>query len=95
LSRFREFSPHGSRLIDQCLKVYTRLRERSTGLRKLPATAELISWLRILQMQRVQPGDSLFEVPNWEQTCATILAKTAEDSQIMRAALAQYRAEHS
>jgi MoxR-like ATPase len=92
LSRFGWFARGRSRFVDECIEVYQRLREPSTGLRKLPATAELIAWLRILVMQGAHPDASLFSVSNWEQYCATTLAKTLEDFEVMRRALAEYRA---
>lgn len=50
----------GGPLVSSALDVFERMRRETSGIRKKPATAELLAWLDLLtQRQKLTPGDNL------------------------------------
>lgn len=67
-----------SAMLNDALDLFTQLREQSSGLRKKPSTAELLSWLLTLQ-QLGQGIDNPLTQPNIVLSSLSVLVKTAAD----------------
>ena len=83
----------GGPLLDQALKVFQALRSPTSGIRKRPGTAELLDWLRVIEILCDDPQASLEDIPDWEEDCAATLSKTSEDQLTVRGVLARLREE--
>jgi MoxR-like ATPase len=75
--RLGEFSGSSSQLLASALDLFFRLRDRSSQLRKIPATAELLDWLLALRAPRNGGGTDLTQEVV-EKTLSSLI-KTADD----------------
>jgi hypothetical protein len=66
--------------IDAALSMFEILRAPSSGLRKKPATAELLDWM--LALRQIDPqAENPLENPLNAQIALSSLTKTSEDAQ--------------
>jgi MoxR-like ATPase len=74
---------YGNSLVQMALDLFYRLRSPQSGLRKKPATAELLGWL--LTLQAIYPNlENPLAMANLQVIYQTLssLIKTAEDQQL-------------
>jgi MoxR-like ATPase len=76
-------SAFASQIIENAIKEFVRIR-RTLDLRKLPATAELLGWVRILcnleiDLGNLKPGQVESVIMSY-----SVLAKTKEDLELMQ-----------
>ncbi|HEX4949768.1 MAG TPA: MoxR family ATPase [Blastocatellia bacterium] len=92
MTRVGSFENSDSRLLKDALDLFFKLREPGSGLRKKPATAELIGWLTTLHAMQVPLDASL--LPHREKIIASLgaLVKNAEDQAAARTVIAQWQA---
>ena len=63
-------------VISESIELFSRLARRNSGMEKAPGTGELISWLRCLQAQGFNRGDTLKQNPDLVKvTVLTTMAK--------------------
>jgi MoxR-like ATPase len=68
----------GSQFLEDALDLFDNLRSPSAGLRKKPATAELLGW--IISLQEIAPGvENPLSDPGLALRTLSNLVKTAED----------------
>jgi MoxR-like ATPase len=75
--RLGEFAGSSSALYKGALDLFFQLRERSSQLRKIPATAELLDWL--LALRKCQNGGASVLTRKLVDKTLSSLVKTAED----------------
>jgi MoxR-like ATPase len=85
MSRIGSFD--GNELLSDALKFFSKLREPNSGLRKRPATAELLSWLITLREQGMDPKSPLKKDPDTARSTLSALVKSVEDQTIASAML--------
>jgi len=78
-SRLGEFAGGSSALLESALEVFFELRKSASGLRKKPATAELLGWLIALREYADGTPNPLAAQPTVALDTLSILVKTAED----------------
>jgi MoxR-like ATPase len=83
----------GERFLHDALEVFGRLREPASGLRKRPATAELLGWL--VALRDLVPGvpNPLAERPELVFQTVSILVKTMDDYELAREILERWTKE--
>ena len=76
--------------LSEALDLFDKLRDKSSGLRKRPATAELLGWLSSMRQRGVDLRQPLR--PALDQVSATIsaLVKSAEDQQAARTIVTEW-----
>ena len=74
--------------LNQALDLFSRLREPATGLRKPPATAELLAWLVALHGVAPGTGNPLTQVPDGAARTLSVLIKSADDLELAKGVLA-------
>jgi len=79
MSRVGGFEKSANRLLDDALDLFFKLRESSSGLRKKPATAELIGWLLMLREHGATSDQPLRENGESVFKSLSVLVKSAED----------------
>jgi MoxR-like ATPase len=67
---------------ENAVRLFLKIRHLPNGLRKLPATAELLSWARVLEMQQLDVMDK--ERAGDLKASYSALAKNADDLDIIR-----------
>jgi MoxR-like ATPase len=77
--RLEAYGGAGSGLLKDALTIFSELRQRGSGLRKLPATAELLGWLVTLRELGGDAENPLADDPELALRTLTNLVKTAED----------------
>lgn len=85
LTRIGSFD--GDVLLSDSLNFFSKLREPNSGLRKRPATAELLSWLISLREQGMDPKSPLKKDPGTAFSTLSALVKSVDDQTIARAVL--------
>jgi MoxR-like ATPase len=86
--RLGEFSGASSLLLTSALELFFLLRQRSSQLRKNPATSELLDWL--FALRAVQNGrDSNLTRESVDKTLSSLI-KTAEDQERAKAILERW-----
>ncbi|MCP4695369.1 MAG: MoxR family ATPase [Gammaproteobacteria bacterium] len=80
-ARLGEFAGHSSTFLKDALDLFHTLREPSAGLRKKPATAELLNWLTILREMFKNVENPIAERPDELIRTLSPLVKTQEDKQ--------------
>jgi MoxR-like ATPase len=88
-TRIGQFAGNTSRLLSDALDFFYKLREPNSGLRKKPATAELLGWLMSLQELGVDVDKPLKESPDLIQRSRT-LVKSSEDQNQARIILKEW-----
>ena len=88
LTRIGSFD--GEVLLSDSLNFFSKLREPNSGLRKRPATAELLSWLISLREQGMDPKSPLKKDPDTARSTLSALVKSVEDQNIARTILADW-----
>src|SRR5262249_5197155 len=74
----------GEPFLDDALDLLGRLRDPSSGLRKRPATAELLGWLAALRDIAPELDNPLVDAPDLAEKTLNVLIKTAEDPSLPR-----------
>ena len=76
--------------MSDALDFFYKLREPNSGLRKKPATAELLGWLMSLQELEVDVNKALRESPDLIQRSLSTLVKSSEDQNQARIILKEW-----
>ena len=79
LSRIEAYSTHSHSFIDDALELFYLLRAPTSGLRKKPATSELLGWLITLNQLAASQTLSFAQSPDLILRSLSNLIKTAED----------------
>jgi MoxR-like ATPase len=82
-----------SKFLQDAIALFYRLRAPQSGLRKKPATAELLGWLLALQGFKTEPEIVLTET-NIRQTLSSLI-KTTEDQEKAQEIVKQWITEQS
>jgi MoxR-like ATPase len=77
--------------LDEALDLLSLLRDPATGLRKRPATAELLGWLSALRGLAPDDENPLASDPELAERTLGALVKAAEDQELARATLQRWR----
>jgi MoxR-like ATPase len=93
-ARLGHFAGNSSQLLADALNLFAKLREQNSGLRKKPATAELLGWLIVLREINQEVGDPIREKPGLIATSLSTLVKTTEDQQLARSILEEWLEEN-
>jgi len=80
-SRLGDHAGGSSAFLDDALDLFFELRTPSTGLRKRPATAELLGWLLVLRDLLPGSENPLAERPKLALQTLSCLVKAAEDQE--------------
>jgi len=88
LTRIGSFD--GDMLLKDSLDFFSKLREPNSGLRKRPATAELLAWLVSLREQGMDQSQSLKNNPDVAFATLSALVKSVDDQTIARTVLADW-----
>ena len=89
-TRIGQFAGNSSPLLSDALDFFYKLREPNSGLRKKPATAELLGWLMSLQELGVDLNKPLKESPDLIQRSLSTLVKSSEDQNQARVILKEW-----
>jgi len=84
MARTGSFESSGSPLLTDALELFFRLREPASGLRKRPATAELIGWLIAMREMGAPANDSLRQHSAAVLGTLSTLIKSADDQETAR-----------
>jgi len=82
LKRVDHFKSADDPLLADALSFFSRLREPNTGLRKAPATAELLGWLISLTAHGLKPNQTLHANSDVAKSTLNALVKSSEDQVI-------------
>ncbi|HYH85812.1 MAG TPA: MoxR family ATPase [Pyrinomonadaceae bacterium] len=93
--RLGDYVGESSPLLSDALALFYKLRERNSGLRKKPATAEFLGWLIALRLSGLGAGDGLRREEDGKATEAIektlcVLIKAEEDLVPARAIIQQW-----
>jgi MoxR-like ATPase len=80
-ARLGRFTGQAQDFLTDALDMFERLREPAVGLRKKPATAEVLSWLVALRAIAPEAKNPLAEAPDAARRTVSTLVKTAEDQE--------------
>lgn len=80
-NRLGSFAGGSSEFVSDALDIFVSLRRRDSGLRKKPATAELLDWIVSLQQAGKNSGNPLADFPERALLTLSTLVKTAEDQE--------------
>lgn len=80
---------NSSPFLQSALDLFYKLRDTQTGLRKKPATAELLGWLLMLQSLGYKPTEPLTHKDGILRTLSS-LVKTTEDQEKARKVVEQW-----
>jgi MoxR-like ATPase len=78
-SRLGEYAGGSGRFLEDALDLFFELRKPASGLRKKPATAELLGWLIALRETGNGAENPLADRPESARSTLAVLVKTAED----------------
>jgi MoxR-like ATPase len=84
MARTGSFENSDSRLLSDALELFFRLREPASGLRKRPATAELIGWLIAMREMGAPADQSLRQHGAAALGTISTLIKSADDQETAR-----------
>jgi MoxR-like ATPase len=90
-ARIGRFVGQDRSFLADALVFFSRLREPTVGLRKKPATAELLSWLVALRTVAPEAKNPLDGSSDAAQRTLSTLVKTAEDQELSQAALKRWQ----
>jgi|SRR5882724_738226 len=90
LTRIGSFGDDGDLLLSDALDFFAKLREPNSGLRKRPATAELLGWLVSLREQGMKVDQRLSDNSELAFSTLSTLVKSADDQTIARTVLADW-----
>ena len=79
LTRIGHFENAKDPLLSDALDFFSKLREPGSGLRKRPATAELLGWLSSLRGMGATTNQSLKQIPDIAHATLCTLVKSADD----------------
>ena len=84
MARVGSFENSDSRLLADALELFFKLREPASGLRKRPATAELIGWLTALVAMGASAADPLRMHGDAALRALSALVKSSDDQEAAR-----------
>jgi MoxR-like ATPase len=84
MQRVGGFDSAGSPLLAEAMELFFLLREPAGGLRKRPATAELIGWLTALAEMGAVAGEPLRKQGEAARRTLSALVKSADDQETAR-----------
>jgi len=87
MTRVSGFPSSRGTLLSDALDFFSKLREPGSGLRKRPATAELLGWLVALRESGAHPDQSLREISEITSSTLSALVKSADDQTSAKAIL--------
>lgn len=87
LNRIDSFNGPEDVLLTDALSFFSKLREPNSGLRKRPATAELIGWLVSLRKHGLTPDQSLRLRPEVAHSTLSTLIKSMDDQSLAESVL--------
>lgn len=90
LNRIDSFRGPGDLLLTESLNLFARLRDTNSGLRKKPATAELIGWLIALREHGLAPDQSLRQHPKIALSTLSALVKSVDDQPLAETVLTDW-----
>ncbi len=90
LTRIGAFEGDGDVLLSDALDFFSKLREPNSGLRKRPATAELLGWLVSLRDQGMTGDKPLRDKPDVALSTLSTLVKSADDQTIAKGLLEEW-----
>ncbi|MBF0416555.1 MAG: MoxR family ATPase [Magnetococcales bacterium] len=88
-SRFPEYNPN-LKWMTQAIQLFLKLREPASGLRKIPGTAELLEWLRVLQHVQWENDGHLQSQETLVKHSMGAIVKTREDQALVSELLEQW-----
>lgn len=91
MARVGSFENSDNRLLADALDLFFKLREPGSGLRKKPATAELIGWLIALHEMGALPDQPLFRQQKFLLGSLSALVKSVEDQASARTVIEQWQ----
>jgi len=91
-ARLEEIAPtfRDSVLLDSALNLFDELRNDAVGLRKKPATAELLDWLMALSSLTPDVSSPVWERPELVRSTLSLLVKNREDQPRAHSAVADW-----
>jgi MoxR-like ATPase len=92
-ARLGKFTGQDQEFLTDALELFERLRGPVGGLRKKPATAEILSWLVALRAIAPEAKNPLAASPEFAQRTLCTLVKNAEDQEHALAVLARWQKE--
>jgi MoxR-like ATPase len=92
-ARLGRFTGQDQEFLTDAIDLFQRLREPAVGLRKKPATAEVLSWLVALRTIASEATNPLAETPDAASRTVSTLVKTAEDQELAIAVIKQWQEE--
>ena len=92
-ARLGRFAGRGQEFLDDALDLFYNLRDMSTGLRKPPATAEILGWLGVLRDLSPGVANPLARSADVVPRSLCALVKTVEDQEIALAVWERWRKE--
>jgi MoxR-like ATPase len=90
LARSTQFADDHSPLLAEALDFFAKLREPNSGLRKKPATAELLNWLGALHGAGAPAAEPLRQHAELAAASLGALVKSASDQEVARTLLAEW-----
>jgi len=78
-SRLGEFAGPGSEFLTDALDIFDRLRRAGNAMRKIPATAEFLSWIAAMRESERDADNPLAVNPELALQTLSIIVKTADD----------------
>ncbi|HEV7745893.1 MAG TPA: MoxR family ATPase [Pyrinomonadaceae bacterium] len=90
LARIGAFEGDDGVILSDALDFFSKLREPSSGLRKRPATAELLGWLISLREQGMAGNQRLRDNSPLAFASLSTLVKSADDQTIAKELLAEW-----
>jgi MoxR-like ATPase len=89
--RVGQFVGRSNGFLTDALDLFERLRDPAVGLRKKPATAEILSWLLALRELAPESENPLADAPESAGRTISSLIKTAEDQELARAVVERWK----
>jgi MoxR-like ATPase len=90
LTRIGGFGGNGDLLLADALDFFSKLREPVSGLRKRPATAELLGWLISLREQGLEINQRLRDKPELALATLSTLVKSTDDQTIAKSVMTDW-----
>jgi len=83
-ARMTELAAHREPFLSEALDFFDKLRAPSSGIKKMPATAELLDWLLLVRTIGPDFNKSLRDQPRLLEQCLRTLIKKEEDLEIAK-----------
>jgi MoxR-like ATPase len=90
-ARVGQFAGKSDGFLADALDLFERLRDPAAGLRKKPATAEILAWLVTLRALHPESENPLVDDPAAAARTVSSLVKTAEDQELARAVVERWQ----